>query len=841
MGNDQKTLEAIHGQLIVIATNLEHYDSKTFHKKLSEETKETLSRENKQLTKEKLEAAVTNLNEMIPDIIKFKLKVDERLVASQNGRLINLIVSEKNQDIDGTLQAVQAYNKSISDGVESLKKATLQEREQLISSIDEGWEAAKNNLNILKKVESITPDEMTKIALIESRLLQGKNFLNTYHMIYQVKEQFDLQPDIEQDKPLSASANSLSNSASSSNTSRITPNSFKEAIEMKFQQFKEQQKKRQQESLKDSLNNDIVSYSNSTHDKPNENPEVHNRRSYEQPEYAEVGFHRGNKNSDELNLKSNARPVSTRVSLSSDIYAEVVDNKNDNEVVDNEKALSTEPELWRSMSYLRNKKKKLYKDIIQLSKDHKVGTYEFTEKVERLLDIRYKIAIKKELIQKIGFDFTKILNNSKLLGPENSDMLNNYNAAISNFINQTESHIPQVTTDSTKEEEPKKRTKLYQEMKQQFKTNQILSGRESATQIYPLIVEALNKNIPNNLSDYDYYDLSKSKTLKEAGLHKWGNVRKILDGSNQVDFDYLSPNTKDLQYVKQSKKELKELESVFNKQVTKFYGLFKNAKTSRMKDEYYKLFTTSLSNLRDLHHQLETTKTIENMLGMDYEKFCHKYAQRNNVDPQKIIYAWQETVATQLKYKSPNLLDDIKQEVGKRFQDVTSSADPESVKKLNELFNMNLYKGDIAIEYLENNRHDCARARNLIIMRVNYIKQLDKVGSYKTANKEFIELLPKIDKLLKQYTLIEQPFYHINTSVNESPTLKNLGIKDCSEYLRDPVKNIEPNYDKSSRPESLLARIDGAQFKVKYESLNESRKVQLEPHEKNGSVKESEI
>ncbi|EOB3456839.1 hypothetical protein ACIJDO_002010 [Enterococcus hirae] len=814
MQNNQKTLESIKEQLITIASNLKSYDSVTFYRKISKETEETLSIENNQLAKGTLEAAVTNLIEMMPMVIESRLKYDGNEVERESNNLIHDISREKNEDLIVNLYGIKALNEKISVVAESLKKATSQEREQLISSIDTDWEDVQNDLNLLKKAEGITPDEMSSITLIEERFLQRKNFLNTYNSIHQVKEQFDLQPDIEQGKPLSASTNSLTASVNYSN-------SFTKEIMMKAQQFQ----KRQQESLKDGLNNNIISYSNSTHGKPNENSEVHNRRSYEQPEYAEVGFHRGNKNPDELNLKSNSRPVSTRVSLSSDIYTEVVDN---------EKALSPEPELWRSMSYLRNKKKKLYKDIIQLSKDHKVGTYEFAEKVERLLDIRYKIAIKKELIQKIGFDFTKILNNSKLLGPENSDMLNNYNAAISNFINQTESHIPQVTTDSTKEEKPKKRTKLYQEMKQQFKTNQILSGRESATQIYPLIVEALNKNIPNNLSDYDYYDLSKSKTLKEAGLHKWGNVRKILDGSNQVDFDYLSPNTKDLQYVKQSKKELKELESVFNKQVTKFYGLFKNAKTSRMKDEYYKLFTTSLSNLRDLHHQLETTKTIENMLGMDYEKFCHKYAQRNNVDPQKIIYAWQETVATQLKYKSPNLLDDIKQEVGKRFQDVTSSADPESVKKLNELFNMNLYKGDIAIEYLENNRIDCSQARDLIIMKVNYIKQLDKVGSYKTANKEFIELLPKIDKLLKQYTLIEQPFYHINTPINECPTLKNLGIKDCREYLPDPVKKIEPLYaevnkNKGMNPENaqgrLLNIINGAQSKVQQDAQNQ----QLDP------------
>ena len=486
------------------------------------------------------------------------------------------------------------------------------------------------------------------------------------------------------------------------------------------------------------------------------------------------------------------------------------------------------------MNSLRNEKQKLYKEIIQLSKEHKVGTKEFSEKVERLLDIRYKIAIKKELIQKVGFDFTKILNNSKFLGRDNPDMINKYDDAISNFINQTKTNIPQVTTDNTKDENKKKRAKLYQKMKHQFNTNQTLSGRESAAQIYPLIVEVLNKNIPNNLSTYDYYDLSKSKTLKKAGLHKWGNVEKILDASNRLKFNYPSPDTKNLQYVKQSKKELKELELVFNKQVTKFYKLFKNAKTSLNKDVHEKEFITNLSNLRDIHHQLETRKTIEHMLGMDYEKFCHKFAERNNVDPQKIIHAWQETAATQLKDKSPNLVDDFTQEVSKRFQDVTRSADPLSVGKLNEFFNMDLYKARIAKKYLDSKKVDYAQDRAWIINKVNYIKRLDKEGSYKRANEEFIKLLPEIDKLLNQYTLIEQPFYHINTPINECPTLKNLGIKNCREYLPDPVKKIEPLYaevnkNKGMNPENaqgrLLNIINGAQSKVQQDAQNQ----QLDP------------
>ncbi|MCQ4504276.1 hypothetical protein NON27_29290, partial [Vibrio parahaemolyticus] len=84
--------------------------------------------------------------------------------------------------------------------------------------------------------------------------------------------------------------------------------------------------------------------------------------------------------------------------------------------------------------------------------------------------------------------------NSKFLGRDNSDMINKYDDAISNFINQTKTNIPQVTTDNTKDENKKKRAKLYQKMKHQFNTNQTLSGRESAAQIYPLIVEVLNKN-----------------------------------------------------------------------------------------------------------------------------------------------------------------------------------------------------------------------------------------------------------------------------------------------------------------------------------------------------------
>ncbi|EPM8171659.1 hypothetical protein ACTRH0_000189 [Enterococcus hirae] len=848
MENNQETLETIHGDLIAIANNLGFYDSETFHKKISEETKKTLSKDNKQLTKEKLEVAVMNLTEMIPNTIKTKLKADERLVASKSACLFTRAVSEKKQDSDGILQDILAYNKSISDGVESLKKARPHEREQLISSIEEGWEAAKNNLNLLKKDEGIAPDGMTNTAVIESLLFQRKNFLNTYHMIHQVREQLGLKQIRRQD--LSVGANSQNSSVS-----------LAEVVKMKFKEFQ----KKQQESLKNSSEDNTIHSSQLTsqgqngnhavddngYDEPveydevdiygeNENPEERTPRSsavaahvYGEPvEYDEVDIYGENGNLEELTPRpSNA---STTSSISFSIYDEVADINNDYEVVDNNRDQGPKPELWQSMNSLRNEKQKLYKEIIQLSKEHKVGTKEFSEKVERLLDIRYKIAIKKELIQKVGFDFTKILNNSKFLGRDNPDMINKYDDAISNFINQTKTNIPQVTTDNTKDENKKKRAKLYQKMKHQFNTNQTLSGRESAAQIYPLIVEVLNKNIPNNLSTYDYYDLSKSKTLKKAGLHKWGNVEKILDASNRLKFNYPSPDTKNLQYVKQSKKELKELELVFNKQVTKFYKLFKNAKTSLNKDVHEKEFITNLSNLRDIHHQLETRKTIEHMLGMDYEKFCHKFAERNNVDPQKIIHAWQETAATQLKDKSPNLVDDFTQEVSKRFQDVIRSADPLSVGKLNEFFNMDLYKARIAKKYLDSKKVDYAQDRAWIINKVNYIKRLDKEGSYKRANEEFIKLLPEIDKLLNQYTLIEQPFYHINTPINECPTLKNLGIKDCREYLPDPVKKIEPLYaevnkNKGMNPENaqgrLLNIINGAQSKVQQDAQNQ----QLDP------------
>ncbi|EMF0108647.1 hypothetical protein DUC50_RS12075 [Enterococcus hirae] len=881
MENNQETLETIHGDLIAIANNLGFYDSETFHKKISEETKKTLSKDNKQLTKEKLEVAVMNLTEMIPNTIKTKLKADERLVASKSSRLFTRAVSEKKQDSDGILQDILAYNKSISDGVESLKKARPHEREQLISSIEEGWEAAKNNLNLLKKDEGIAPDGMTNTAVIESLLFQRKNFLNTYHMIHQVREQLGLKQIRRQD--LSVGANSQNSSVS-----------LVEGVKMKFKEF---QKKRQ-ESLKNSSEDNTIPSSQFTSQEQNGNPAVDDNVYDEPVEYGEVGIYGENENPEELNPRSNAvddnvygepveydevdiygengnpeelnprpsavaahvygesveygevdsyrengnleelnpRPsnASTTSSISFSIYDEVADINNDYEVVDNNRDQGPKPELWQSMNSLRKEKQKLYKEIIQLSKEHKVGTKEFSEKVERLLDIRYKIAIKKELIQKVGFDFTKILNNSRLLGRDNPDMINKYDDAISNFINQKKTDIPQVTTDNTKDDNKKKIAKLYQEMKHQFNTDKTLSGRKSAEDIYPLIVEALNKNIPNNLSTYDYYDLSKSKTLKKAGLHKWGNVEKILDASNRLKFNYPSPDTKNLQYVKQSKKELKELELVFNKQVTKFYKLFKNAKTSLNKDVHEKEFITNLSNLRDIHHQLETRKTIERMLGMDYEKFCHKFAERNNVDPQKIIHAWQETAATQLKDKSPNLVDDFTQEVSKRFQDVTRSADPLSVGKLNEFFNMDLYKARIAKKYLDSKKVDYAQDRAWIINKVNYIKRLDKEGSYKRANEEFIKLLPEIDKLLNQYTLIEQPFYHINTPINECPTLKNLGIKDCREYLPDPVKKIEPLYaevnkNKGMNPENaqgrLLNIINGAQSKVQQDAQNQ----QLDP------------
>ena len=400
MENNQETLETIHGDLIAIANNLGFYDSETFHKKISEETKKTLSKDNKQLTKEKLEVAVMNLTEMIPNTIKTKLKAHERLVASKSTRLFTRAVSEKKQDSDGILQDILAYNKSISDGVESLKKARPHEREQLISSIEEGWEAAKNNLNLLKKDEGIAPDGMTDTAVIESLLFQRKNFLNTYHMIHQVREQLGLKQIRRQD--LSVGANSQNSSVS-----------LAEAVKMKFKEFQ----KKQQESLKNNSEDNTIHSSQLTsqgqngnhavddngYDEPveygevgiygeNENPEERTTRSsavaahvYGEPvEYYEVDIYGENGNPEEVSLEPTPRPsnASTTSSISFSIYDEVADINNDYEVVDNNRDQGPKPELWQSMNSLRNEKQKLYKEIIQLSKEHKVGTKEFSEKPE---------------------------------------------------------------------------------------------------------------------------------------------------------------------------------------------------------------------------------------------------------------------------------------------------------------------------------------------------------------------------------------------------------------------------------------------------------------------------
>lgn len=289
MENNQETLETIHGDLIAIANNLGFYDSETFHKKISEETKKTLSKDNKQLTKEKLEVAVMNLTEMIPNTIKTKLKADERLVASKSARLFTRAVSEKKQDSDGILQDILAYNKSISDGVESLKKARPHEREQLISSIEEGWEAAKNNLNLLKKDEGIAPDGMTNTAVIESLLFQRKNFLNTYHMIHQVREQLGLKQIRRQD--LSVGANSQNSSVS-----------LAEVVKMKFKEFQ----KKQQESLKNSSEDNTIHSSQLTSQGQNGNHAVDDNGYDEPVEYDEVDIYGENENPEERTPRSSA-------------------------------------------------------------------------------------------------------------------------------------------------------------------------------------------------------------------------------------------------------------------------------------------------------------------------------------------------------------------------------------------------------------------------------------------------------------------------------------------------------------------------------------------------------
>lgn len=71
---------------------------------------------------------------------------------------------------------------------------------------------------------------MTDTAVIESLLFQRKNFLNTYHMIHQVREQLGLKQIRRQD--LSVGANSQNSSVS-----------LAEAVKMKFKEFQRNNKR----------------------------------------------------------------------------------------------------------------------------------------------------------------------------------------------------------------------------------------------------------------------------------------------------------------------------------------------------------------------------------------------------------------------------------------------------------------------------------------------------------------------------------------------------------------------------------------------------------------------
>ncbi|WP_242694047.1 hypothetical protein [Enterococcus hirae] len=196
----------------------------------------------------------------------------------------------------------------------------------------------------------------------------------------------------------------------------------------------------------------------------------------------------------------------------------------------------------------------------------------------------------------------------------------------------------------------------------------------------------LNKKLQylNDRRSYDYYDLSRSKTLQKARIHDIDS-KNILITNSKERLTHRSYNHKtfDFDIHTKNKKELKQLEEKYNKSLA---SLIKKSRKQEVPGLNERIKWT-IGQLRDVRLHLYVVRNVDRVSSIDLREFCEKYAPRIGENPQRLYRSFQLTLVDHLKTSGSNLserqsIDEEYQELKKADSEITWN---ESKKKINEL------------------------------------------------------------------------------------------------------------------------------------------------------------
>ena len=343
-----------------------------------------------------------------------------------------------------------------------------------------------------------------------------------------------------------------------------------------------------------------------------------------------------------------------------------------------------------TMKELKHKKEDLYKEIIPAYEEGDLDTNQSKEKLRNLLNIRYQILARNQLKKQFGIDVHALYHKDHLFDDrsvEGQPLNQTYKkkiVALSNGISDPpEQSVDYLDNPSKKD--LKEIGELYKQIKK-LETKDLEKARSLVKILHNKLQPELDKKLQylNDRHSYDYYDLSRSKTLQKARIHDIDS-KNILITNSKERLTHRSYNHKtfDFDIHTKNKKELKQLEEKYNKSLA---SLIKKSRKQEVPGLNERIKWT-IGQLRDVRLHLYVVRNVDRVSSIDLREFCEKYAPRIGENPQRLYRSFQLTLADHLKTSGSNLSE--RQSIDKKYQELKKEDSEinwnESKKKINEL------------------------------------------------------------------------------------------------------------------------------------------------------------
>lgn len=343
-----------------------------------------------------------------------------------------------------------------------------------------------------------------------------------------------------------------------------------------------------------------------------------------------------------------------------------------------------------TMKELKHEKEDLYKEIIPAYEEGDLDTNQSKEKLRNLLNIRYQILARNQLKKQFGIDVHALYHKDHLFDDrsvEGQPLNQTYKkkiVALSNGISDPPKQSVDYL-DKPSKKDLKEIGELYKQIKK-LKTKDLEKARSLVKLLHNKLQPELNKKLQylNDRHSYDYYDLSRSKTLQKARIHDIDS-KNILITNSKERLTHRSYNHKtfDFDIHTKNKKELKQLEEKYNKSLA---SLIKKSRKQEVPGLNERIKWT-IGQLRDVRLHLYVVRNVDRVSSIDLREFCEKYAPRTGENPQRLYRSFQLTLADHLKTSGSNLSE--RQSIDKEYQELKKADSEitwnESKKKINEL------------------------------------------------------------------------------------------------------------------------------------------------------------